>query len=301
MSQENVPPSASNPSTIVPETSALMRMAQSEGPVTTNPRKNDVSNQTLYNKRAARNPIRPRAIQPRVNKPSSPGRPSRVLAPIPSVANEQPTTTQTIQTPHATIHIDNGPPANVIPLQDSSDPPSSSPPSTPGTPELIAWQAIYQAHLAASRRTLQPRFDPSMSSDMDDVLEPALNASLKRPALSADLEGLPVPKRMLSGSSCSSGTSTGEMDEVRRKQLENEIWGDYDDLDVAEAAAAFERELAAAGESPEDKKDFRRLIHSIPLDEAPNDEVDLSETVLVRSLLPTILMLGRTVLGLRHE
>jgi len=301
MSQENVPPSASNASTIVPAITELMKIAQSEGSVTINPRKNDVSNPTPYSKRASRNPIRPRAIQPRVNQLSTPPRPSRVLAPIPSVANEQPTTTQTIHTPDATIHIHNGPPAQAILLQDSSDPPSSSPPWTPGTPEHLAWQAIYQAHLAASRRTLQPRFDPSMISDMDDVLEAALTASLKRPAPSTNPEGLPVPKRMLSGSSSSSGNSTGEMDEVRRKQLENEIWGDYDDLDVAEAAAAFERELAAAGESPENKKDFRRLIHSIPLDEAPNDEVDLSETVLVRSLLHTILMLGGTVLGLRHE
>jgi len=136
---------------------------------------------------------------------------------------------------------------------------------------------------------------------MDGVLEVAMNASLKRTTSSTNLEGLPVSKRTFSGSSTASSHWTGEMDEVHKKQLESEIWGGYDDLDVAEAAAAFERELGAAGESPENKKDFHRLIHSIPLDEAPKDEVDLSETVLVRILFRTILMLGRTVLGLRHE
>jgi hypothetical protein len=296
MAQENIPPSSKDLSFVpgylrsTTEITELMRLAQSQS-------KDDMPTQPLMPTKPPRKarskptktlrpPLQPLQAQS-VPQPSAPDSPVqirsvRILAPVISCENGERSTTQTIETPYATInivnHLPDSLPAATIPQHAYAY--RQSPNSPPPIPKPSKHGRALHANIS---NALHPVFGQSMSSDMDGVLDAVMGAaSLKRPASIANLDTFSTAKRCFSGTpsfNCSSDTDEAEPN----RQLEHDIWGECDDEDLEEAAAAFERDLAAVGQSTENKEDFTRLIQSIPLDEAPKDEVDLSETVVVKT------------------
>jgi hypothetical protein len=118
-----------------------------------------------------------------------------------------------------------------------------------------------------------------MSSDMEGVLGVAMGSSLKRPASGPSL-GAPNAKRSFSGASSSSADPAFETEAARKKRLEAEIRGEYDEEEMA--ASKRNWESVGTGESPENQKQLQRLLESIQKGEEPKDEVDIVDTVLVR-------------------